>query len=112
MWANFGKNFAQASSKVASSVAVPVSASVRHSGIGAARVKNLEIGRQERIEEILSIVRNRHGLPKIPSHVEHLVGRVTGSVGTDRGDMPGLDLGEKTQLILQSNHPVRFTLER
>lgn len=117
MWGSFGKNIAKSASKITASAPAPSLvvaslASVRlDSGIGRAQVKKLEIGKHEKIEEILSKVRHRDGLPKITSHVEHLVGRVTESTGSER-DMPGLDLGDKTQIILQSNHPVRYTLER
>jgi hypothetical protein len=116
MWANFSKNIAKTRGKITTSPSIPIpaSSSVRlDSGIGGAQeLKKLEIGRQEKIEEILAKVRRRNGLPTTPSHVEQLVGKVTGSVRTERGDMPALDLADKTQLILQSNHPVKYTLER
>jgi hypothetical protein len=65
-----------------------------------------------KIAEILLRVRHRDGLPTVCSHVEHLVGRVSTSALTKEKGMPGLDLADKTQIILQSGHPVRHVLER
>ncbi|ODN01218.1 hypothetical protein Ocin01_05458 [Orchesella cincta] len=98
-----------------------------------------EIRREAGIADILQQVEALDGLPPIPSHIEHLVGRATkgksyqnhilsqqkakaSSLNKDHDghlnypkqkyDVGGIDIAEKTQLILQSPHPVRYVIER
>ena len=102
MWTNIGKKAVKVASAAANSVRLD-------SGIGSAQVKKVEIiRRHEKMAEILSKVRHRDGLPQVSSHIEHLVGRVS----SVEKDMPSLDLSDKTELILQSSHPVRHVVER
>lgn len=83
------------------------------SGLGSVQVKNVDIVRKsDRISEILARVNERDGLLRQKSHVEHLVGRLSKETSDKSNDMAGLDIADKTEIILQSCHPVRHILER
>ncbi|CAL8138310.1 unnamed protein product [Orchesella dallaii] len=90
------------------------------------------------VADILLQVQALDGLPENPSHIEHLVGRATQGksyqshvisqkakeslLKRDHNDhlnypkqkyeVGGIDIATKTQLILQSPHPVRYVIER
>jgi len=88
-----------------------------------------------KVSEILQEVKATDGLPQNPSHVEHIIGRATkGKIyqkhllqqkstvacniplelakTQEKYEVGGIDIAEKTQLILQSSHPVRYVIER
>jgi len=88
-----------------------------------------------KVSEILQEVKAIDGLPQNPSHVEHIIGRATkGKIyqkhllqqqstvacnipldltkTQEKYEVGGIDIAEKTQLILQSSHPVRYVIER
>lgn len=94
-----------------------------------------------KVASLLEDVKAVDGLPQNPSHIEHLVGRATKGkiyqkhglfpqekeriqIGnsfpgitaevdqTEKYEVGGIDIAEKTQLILQSPHPVRYVIEK
>jgi hypothetical protein len=95
------------------------------SGAGNVQVRKHKIEietvrKHDRVSEILNKVRAQDGLHEIPSHVEHLVTKVSSrgpgpsnqSGEPRKEEMMALDLSDKTQIILESSHPVRYFLER
>ena len=68
--------------------------------------------RRDKIGEILNRLKLRDGLQVAPPNIQYLLGRT--STGTDENGKvtDTLDIADKTQLILQSAHPVRYIVER
>jgi len=79
------------------------------------------------IQSLLDKVRERDGLKPVQPHIESLIGgasSTTDSAGNESlssdsdntnfagAGSGGLDIADKTQLILQSAHPVRYIVER
>jgi hypothetical protein len=68
--------------------------------------------RGDGISEILNRVKERDGLEAAPPNIQYLIGRASrAGAGTGKGS-DTLDIADKTQLILQSSHPVRYIVER
>ena len=74
-------------------------------------VNKVNLDRSVKIGRILDRVRVRDGLGSTYPHIQYLIGG-SKEVGGVQGEAGTLDIADKTQLILQSSHPVRYIIQR
>jgi len=82
--------------------------------------KSAESGdpRKLKIQKILNKIDRQDGLPPSPLHIQGLIKEPKFSVPHNDHEllrtinMAGLDIADKTQLILASRHPVKYIIQR
>jgi len=67
---------------------------------------------RDKISEVLSRVYEKDGVRTAPPNIQYLIGRASTGNKDSEPVSDNLDIADKTQLILQSSHPVRYIVER